>query len=217
MDLRVSEGVLGLSDNVLGEHGNVGGLGLARINVFNQGVAGGALPEKKALPVLDGADLRQQLARLVRRNLAQGLRVEEGTQHPPRLRGDPDLSKRRLPDNAGLHVDAPAPLRLPEKFQHRESIVLCECSQPGPVQKEARGRMLLPHTCRLQRLQGAGRLDELLDRLGVAVDADDGRGGHVLHHTYRVSLRSLRRTNEAPLGIMQLAGSDELARFLNRG
>ena len=216
MDLGVGEGIPRLVHHIVREHGNVGRLGFPGINVFDQGVPTGALPKEKPLPTLDCIHLLQKPAGRVRCNLPECPRVEEGSKHPPRLRGNPDLSEGGLPDDACLNVDPTTPLGLSEKFQSVESILRGQCPQPGPVQEEASGRMLLRHGSGMERLQSSGRLDELLDRLCIAVNTDNGCGGHVLHNSYRVSLWRLRRTDVTPLRVVEFAGSNELPRFLNR-
>ena len=79
----------------------------------------------------------------VRRDLAKGVGVEEGSQHSPRLRGNPDLAEGGLPDDAGLNVNPATALGLSESFQGWQGVLGLKRPQPGSVQEEAGGIVLL--------------------------------------------------------------------------
>ena len=191
VNLGVGVGVAWLLDHVVREHGDVGGLGLARINILDQVVPLGARPEKQVLPILQGAHLRQKLSGLVRRNVPKGLRIEEGTKHPPRLRGDPDLPKGCLPDNSRLNMNPAAALGLAELSECPKRVRRRKSPDPGAIEEQARRRVLLHDGSGVERLQRPDRIDILAHSLRIAVNAHVRRARHVLHYANRMTLWSL--------------------------
>ena len=149
MDLGMCVG-LGLLQNILWKHCDVGGLRLAGVNILHQVVPAGSLPNEKTLPVLNGIHLRQKFARSVRRDFAKSIRVEERAEHSAGLGCDPDLSEGGAPDDSGLNMNPATPLGLAKSLQGRQSIRRVQSANPGAIQKEASGGMLLRSGCVLQ-------------------------------------------------------------------
>ena len=112
-------------------------------------------------------------------------------------------------------MNASCPLGLAQLLEGSQCVRDRDCANPGAVQEEARGVVLLLDRCQGQGAQSTDRVNELAHSAGIAVDAYNGCGGHILHHTNGMTLWRFGWANVTPLCIVQLAWGNEFASLLN--
>ena len=201
-------------------HGDHGLLGLTGIQIVQEVVAARSLPAEEFLPGGTGRNGRQENLSLPvtsSRNIQEGRRIIQRPNETSGLRGNPEFLDCRLPDKGNLSLNESGPLRLSESLNTFKRLGRRKHPDPLSIQEDAGSLEQVFNRETTNGLEFWHGMDILGHNTRVAELGDTGRAGQVLDNSYTVALRSLIRTDETPLGVVELAGCDELScGLLNR-
>ncbi len=205
LTVGVRRAVLGLLQ-VLGVHGNHARVLLQRVHILDHALGDQLLPRVRLgvalalLELIDVATLEQQL--LILDN-------EERSANAARVRVDANLSLLDLANDGHLgHDDVHVTTQLLERVD--ELIGVAVHTDPAAVDKHL-GGLLDGGRRDLVQILHAPLLEELENRVDLRADGHVGHQSEVLDEADGVALGRLRRTDDAPLRVVELTGLGELA------